>query len=267
MGTNSKAKDAEQLKKFREQRRREELEKKRRQNRILTVSLIAAAVVIIAAVVVAIVVSNANRQKTVVPPKMEEIDLSDVADVSRFVESEKATDYVKLSVKWTDAEENEQSGDIYIRLFPDVAPETVKNFKQLVKNGFYNGLTFHRIFPDFMIQGGDPNGNGTGGSSQNITGEFSLNGFENNLSHQRGVVSMARQSTGYNTASSQFFIVQGTGQEPSLDGQYAGFGYVVNGMESVDAITGITLLNNGERVPTKPLYPVTIVSASFVNLK
>lgn len=124
-------------------------------------------------------------------------------------------------------------GTISVELDSDVAPATVANFLSLAESGFYDGLTFHRIMDGFMIQGGDPNGNGTGGSSTTITGEFSDNGFENNLSHTRGVISMARSSD-YNSASSQFFIVHE--DSTFLDGQYAAFGVVTKGMEIVDQI-------------------------------
>ena len=124
-------------------------------------------------------------------------------------------------------------GDIKLELYGDIAPVTVANFVKLVKEGFYDGLTFHRAIEDFMIQGGDPEGNGTGHSDQSIYGEFTLNGFENNLSHTRGVISMAR-STDYNSASCQFFIVHG--DSPHLDGQYAAFGKVTEGMEIIDKI-------------------------------
>lgn len=114
-----------------------------------------------------------------------------------------------------------------------IAPETVDNFVSLAQSGFYNGLTLHRIIEGFMIQGGDPRGNGTGGSSHQIVGEFASNGFENSLKHVRGTVSMAR-STDPDSASSQFFIVQE--DSSNLDGEYAAFGTVVSGMETVDAI-------------------------------
>lgn len=114
-----------------------------------------------------------------------------------------------------------------------IAPETVDNFVSLAQSGFYDGLTLHRIMEGFMIQGGDPRGNGTGGSSHQITGEFASNGFDNSLKHVRGTVSMAR-SNDPDSASSQFFIVQE--DSSNLDGQYAAFGTVVSGMETVDAI-------------------------------
>ena len=118
-------------------------------------------------------------------------------------------------------------------ILADTAPITVTNFVKLAQDGFYDGLTFWRIMDGFMIQGGDPNGDGTGGSEETIPGEFSANGFDNPLSHTRGTISMAR-SQDYDSASSQFFIMQE--DTPSLDGQYAAFGHVTSGMEVVDAI-------------------------------
>lgn len=124
-------------------------------------------------------------------------------------------------------------GIISVELDADTAPISVTNFVNLVKEGFYDGLTFHRIIDGFMIQGGDPLGNGTGGSDETIKGEFSSNGIENNISHTRGTISMAR-SMENDSASSQFFIVQS--DSLSLDGSYAGFGTVTEGMEIVDQI-------------------------------
>lgn len=138
----------------------------------------------------------------------------------------------------------ENYGEIKLELDGDTAPITVKNFVELAKSGFYDGLTFHRIISGFMIQGGDPEGNGTGGSSTTIKGEFSANGVENNISHKRGVISMARAKN-YDSASSQFFIMHKDGTH--LDGQYAAFGYVTEGMEVVDKIAESTPVtdNNG----------------------
>ena len=125
-------------------------------------------------------------------------------------------------------------GKITVELYPQYAPKTVENFVKLAESGFYDGLTFHRIMEGFMIQGGDPKGNGTGGSDENIVGEFSANGFtQNTLSHKRGVISMAR-SNDMNSASSQFFIVHK--DSTFLDGQYAAFGEVTDGMDVVDKI-------------------------------
>lgn len=124
-------------------------------------------------------------------------------------------------------------GTIEVALDEEAAPLTVENFLKLTEEGFYDGLTFHRIIDGFMIQGGDPKGNGTGGSDETIKGEFSENGVENPLSHTRGAISMAR-SQDYDSASSQFFIVQE--DSTYLDGQYAAFGYVTKGMDVVDKI-------------------------------
>lgn len=129
--------------------------------------------------------------------------------------------------------EVEGYGAIKLELDADVAPVTVANFAKLAGDGFYDGLTFHRIIEGFMVQGGDPNGNGTGGSDEKIVGEFSDNGHPNSISHVRGTISMAR-SQAYNSASSQFFIMQA--DTPSLDGQYAAFGHVTEGMDVVDAM-------------------------------
>lgn len=132
--------------------------------------------------------------------------------------------------------EMENGGKIELELDTAAAPKTVANFEKLVKAGFYDGLTFHRVIPGFMIQGGDPQGNGMGGSDENIVGEFRANGFNNPLKHTRGVISMAR-AFNPNSASSQFFIMHA--DAPHLDGQYAAFGKVVSGMEVVDEIASI----------------------------
>lgn len=125
-------------------------------------------------------------------------------------------------------------GTIEADLYADIAPVTVANFVNLANAGFYDGLTFHRIMDGFMIQGGDPLGNGLGGASKDIVGEFAENGYENNLSHVRGTLSMARAASNPDSASSQFFIVQT--DSTFLDGSYAAFGTVISGMEIVDAI-------------------------------
>ena len=127
-----------------------------------------------------------------------------------------------------------QNGDlIKAELYPDIAPNTVRNFISLIQKGFYDGLIFHRVIPGFMIQGGDPEGSGMGGPGYKIKGEFSANGFANDLSHTRGVLSMAR-SQNPNSAGSQFFIM--VADSPHLNGQYASFGKVLEGMEAVDKI-------------------------------
>ena len=130
----------------------------------------------------------------------------------------------------------QNGGKIKLELYPEAAPITVQNFIDLVNKGFYNGLTFHRIIEGFMIQGGDPSGNGTGGPGYSIKGEFRANGVNNPIKHERGVISMAR-SMNPNSAGSQFFIMHQ--DAPHLDGQYAAFGKVVEGMDVVDEIASV----------------------------
>lgn len=138
-------------------------------------------------------------------------------------------------------------GVIKLELYPDMAPITVENFTKLAGEGFYDGLIFHRVINGFMIQGGDPEGTGMGGSGENIKGEFAINGVANDISHVRGVISMARARS-YNSASSQFFIVH---QDATyLDGQYAAFGRVIEGMDVVDAIAA-TQTNANDRPLTE----------------
>lgn len=163
-----------------------------------------------------------------------------------------STEHAKVQI------EMEDGGKIMLELYPEYAPETVENFLSLVKEGFYDGLTFHRVISGFMIQGGDPEGTGMGGSEKKIKGEFSANGFnKNTLKHQRGVISMAR-SQDMDSASSQFFIVH---QDASyLDGQYAAFGKVIEGMEVVDKIAAVpTGANN------KPIQPVVMKKVTIVE--
>lgn len=144
--------------------------------------------------------------------------------------------------------EMENGGKMEIELYPEVAPKTVKNFEKLVAEGFYDGLTFHRVISGFMIQGGDPLGNGTGGSDEKLFGEFAVNGFPNSLKHERGVISMAR-AYDPNSASSQFFIMHANA--PHLDGQYAAFGRVVAGLDVVDEIAATP--TDGADRPRKPV--------------
>lgn len=176
-----------------------------------------------------------------------------------FVSCGKKAQYVTLTVQYVDSEGTEQTGDIVIQLRPDVAPITVENFESLVSSGFYDGLTFHRVYSGFMIQGGDPDGNGTGGSGKTIKGEFSANGVNNTLSHKRSVVSMARSSS-YNSASSQFFICHA--DSTFLDGNYAAFGEVISGMDVVDGIAGTAVVSNGSEV-SKPVTAPVIVKATL----
>lgn len=143
-------------------------------------------------------------------------------------------------------------GDIEVELYPEIAPNTVNNFISLANDGFYNGTTFHRVIKDFMIQGGDPDGNGTGGPGYSIKGEFSSNGFQNDLAHTEGVLSMARSYLP-DSAGSQFFIMTST--SPQLDGEYAAFGKVIDGMDVVREIE-----NTETDESDKPVETVTIES-------
>lgn len=152
-------------------------------------------------------------------------------------------------------------GTISVELDGANAPISVSNFISLVKDGFYDGLTFHRIMSGFMMQGGDPEGTGTGGSDKTIKGEFSLNGVENPLSHTRGAISMAR-SNDYNSASSQFFIVHE--DSTFLDGQYAAFGYVTDGMDIVDRICADTPVVDNNGTVKKEDQPI-ITSIEVIN--
>lgn len=159
------------------------------------------------------------------------------------------SDYVKI--------EMESGGVFYVELYPAQAPETVANFKKLVSEGFYNGLTFHRVETGVLIQGGDPMGNGYGGSDKKIKGEFPSNGFtQNTLKHTEGIISMARTNDP-NSATSQFFICATA--IPSLDGDYAAFGKVVKGMDAVHAIANCPVYGN------KPVEKQVIKTAVIVD--
>lgn len=163
--------------------------------------------------------------------------------------TDEMTDFVKIEM---------ESGDsIVVKLDASVAPITVENFKKLVAEHFYEGLIFHRVIANFMIQGGDPTGTGMGGSKQTIKGEFKINGVNNTLSHERGVISMAR-SQFPNSASSQFFICHADAK--FLDGQYAAFGKVVEGIETVDKIASVPT-DRGDR----PLAEQKMKSVRFVK--
>lgn len=157
-----------------------------------------------------------------------------------------------------------ENGGVYtIELYPEFAPETVANFVKLASEGFYDGLTFHRIIDNFMAQGGDPEGTGCGGSGENIKGEFARNGFaQNTLSHTRGVISMAR-SMHPDSASSQFFICY-TDYCTQLDGSYAAFGKVIEGMDVVDAFCEVERIYNSNGEKASPVNPVVIKKMSVI---
>ena len=223
----------------------------------------------ILAIVVGVVLTAMIVCAIVIPIVLSNRPTYDLADKKSYTVSKTATNYVKLNVSYTDKTGDKRNGDIIVKLDPESAPIPVANFQKLVGEGFYDGLIFHRIIEGFMIQGGDPLGNGTGGSDKEIKGEFLANGVNNPIKHERGVISMARSGerrnnygevidTGYDSASSQFFIVHQTTE--SLDGQYAAFGHVVFGMETVDGIAAVKTDGND-----KPKKEVKIESAVFVN--
>lgn len=170
---------------------------------------------------------------------------------------ESSMDKVKVLV------EMENGGNFTLELYPEYAPETVANFVKLAGDGFYDGLTFHRIVDGFMAQGGDPEGTGMGGSKDTIKGEFAANGFKaNTLSHTRGVISMAR-SMDYNSASSQFFICYDDAS--FLDGQYAAFGKVVDGMDVVDGFLDVKRTANEMGEMAVPVTPVVMKKLTVIE--
>lgn len=169
--------------------------------------------------------SNSEIAESTDTTKEETKTKSFITDTSNFITYEK-----NVTIET-------EKGNIVVELYPEIAPKTVENFVSLINNNFYDNLTFHRVIEDFMIQGGDPEGTGVGGSENTITGEFSANGWDkNNLSHTEGVISMAR-SDDFNSASSQFFIC--TGNANYLDGQYAAFGKVIEGLDVAKEISKV----------------------------
>ncbi len=211
-------------------------------------------VLVLAFIIWVIIINSGSEEYNYSIRNQDGKTIYSIEDVS-LVESEKATDLVLIIVK--------NYGAMLAELYPDIAPITVKNFKKLVSSKFYDGLTFHRVISNFMIQTGDPTGTGSGGSSDKIKGEFNLNGVENNLSHKKGVLSMARvvlspeTSESLNSASSQFFIVQS--DSTHLDGSYAAFGKVINGLNIIDDISKVKTDKNDH-----PITDVVIDSIKFV---
>lgn len=180
----------------------------------------------------------------------EEI-LEGIVDNYKFTVTEEITDRVRIQMN---------NGDIMLLVLSNKdTPKTIANFKKLVNEKFYDGLTFHRVSPGFVIQGGDPEGTGLGGSEENIKGEFEANGVKNDMSHERGVISMARNSYDMNSASSQFFIM--IEDNASLDGSYAAFGRVFAGLDVVDKIASVEV--KGET----PVNPPIIKSIRFITIE
>ncbi len=239
MGKVSKAQEAQEARERKLQRELEEKKQQERQDQIIRRTLIAvlAFILLITGVTIGI-----NSCKNAQAKKLS------------------AKEYVSMTVTYTNAAGQFCEGKIVMQLYADIAPITVSNFQKLVSEGFYDGLTFHRIMSGFMIQGGDPKGDGTGGTTP-IKGEFLANGVANPLSHKRGIVSMAR-SDSMNSGSCQFFIVHE--DSTTLDGQYAAFGEVISGMEIVDEIAETEVVYNG-REKSSPVNPVTIVKAELLE--
>lgn len=271
----------DQLRELREKQQKEALAKKKEEQRLILIISICTVALILIAVGISILATpkkdeneGTSTTKETTPAETtanlsDEPIQYDLADTNTYTVSETATNYVKLNVSYTADNGQRYNGDIIVKLDPESAPITVANFQKLVGEGFYDGLTFHRVIENFMIQGGDPLGNGTGGSDTDIKGEFTANGVNNPIKHERGVISMARSGErrdstgaiidyGYNSASSQFFIMHKT--NTGLDGQYAAFGHVVFGMASVDGIATVATNYND-----KPLKTATIESAVFVD--
>ena len=203
--------------------------------------------------------TQSNDHISEVQEKIEKNAENQVLELEKEEEGDKKVEYLKGKHNIEITIEN--YGVIKAELDADIAPITVTNFVELVNQGFYNGLTFHRIIEGFMIQGGDPLGNGTGGSKNQIKGEFLQNGVENNISHTRGTLSMARSGMP-NSASSQFFIVHEDSK--FLDRQYAGFGKVTSGMEIVDKICENTVVQDSNGTVLKENQP-KIVEIKIIN--
>ena len=268
MGKQSKAQEAQAKREYQEARRRAEAELRRKQNRMIwqIVIGVVAVIAIVTSVAVALSLSKDKSDEPVEQTPAVSMDTLDFSEVTleSCVDTDQITDHVRMNVTYTDENGIERTEDIIIRLYAQVAPKTVNNFQTLVKNGFYNGLIFHRVVEGFMIQGGGFDQSMAHKSASSIAGEMTANGFTNNLRHVRGVLSMAR-SDSYNSASSQFFIMHE--DSPFLNDLYASFGYVVYGMDTVDAIAKTeceTAAGSRDDKPSQPVNPVVINSATFV---
>ena len=208
-------------------KKKRQQEQQKKKERVLLVIAACAIACILLGTVISLVLERRQKQPVTSNSTAESAANAGADSVKLAVSADEinTTHYADISIQ--------DYGTVTVALDETAAPATVQNFIKLAEEGFYDGLTFHRIIDGFMMQGGDPNGNGTGGSDQTIKGEFSENGFDNPISHTRGAISMAR-SNNLNSASSQFFIVQ---QDSTfLDGQYAAFGFVTEGMDIVDRI-------------------------------
>ena len=241
----------------------EKARKKRKKNIIIAIVCVAAiAVAVVAGIVVSSIIRNIkdNERRKADFPKIENVavenaqNVVDLLEDRDFVEADEETDYIIIDVK--------NYGKIVCELREDIAPITVKNFKKLVSEKFYDGLIFHRVIEDFMIQGGGYTEAGKEKDAAAIKGEFASNGVKNDLKHYRGVLSMARTSV-KDSASSQFFIMHKT--SPHLDSEYASFGYVLAGMEVVDKIAAVR--TNSSDAPINDVVIESVRFAKLVDLK
>lgn len=213
-------------------------------------------IIVVLLIILFAFITISDREEEKVNLEIDE-NIIKLIDEGKYRETENVSNYIKISVR--------DFGEIIAVLYPDVAPVTVENFKKLISEYFYNGLTFHRVIDNFMIQTGDPTGTGAYGSQETIKGEFSENGFKNILSHSRGVLSMARvgsnpeTSETYNSASSQFFIVQT--DSTYLDGKYAAFGKVISGITVVDKIA-----SEETDEYDKPINDIIIDNIKFIEI-
>ena len=225
--------------------------KKDNTNVIITWVTVGLCLTVMAAIVIAIMAGTGAFS-----PKAADVDMNEIKSeinsltAEDFAETNEVTEYVKITVK--------DYGEIVLRLRPDIAPKTVENFQKLVKEGHYSDKIFHRVIQNFMIQGGGFDGTGKQHEADTVKGEFSDNGYDNNLLHVRGVISMARLGNDNDSASNQFFICDATSSH--LDGGYAAFGYVLAGMDVVDAIAAVDTDGND-----KPYDNVIIEKAVFVD--
>jgi len=256
MAKQQKLNEMEQRRQFRAEQIQKAKEAKRKQNRILLLT-IAVAVLIAGAVAAVIFLIPSSTETPAVT--MDELDFTE-AKMDDYIPAGAESDHVIINVSYTDKNGAEKKGDILVRLYDEVAPGTVENFKSMVKKGIYTNSTFHRVVKDFMIQGGQKNKDNTQELTP-ITGEFTSNGFTNNLLHKRGVISMARTSDP-NSATSEFFIMHK--DSTALDGKYASFGYVVAGMDIVDEIAELEVKYNEAMEETStPVNTITINNVQF----
>ena len=216
-------------------------------------AILAICILIIVIIGIVVFLNVKSNQNLVSTDNEENQNLSNKEENTSNKESDKGEDNMYKTGKHHATMVIKDYGTIKLELDADVAPITVANFAKLVNEGFYNRLTFHRIISGFMIQGGDPQGTGMGGSDEEIKGEFEANGVKNNISHKRGTISMARAQS-YNSASSQFFIVHEDSE--FLDKQYAGFGVVTEGMEVVDKICENTEVEDDNGTVLKQNQPI-----------